>query len=67
MPPFNVIVILLWHSRFGRVLMEWNWNVPACKDCKGRKQFFFATCLPTQLEKNPVFWKVEEEELKNVR
>ena len=45
MLPFNVIVIFLWHSRFGRVLMEWNWNVPACKDCKGRSQYFFATCL----------------------
>ena len=66
MLPFNVIVIFLWHSRFGRVLMEWIRIVPACNG-QGRTQFFFATCLPTQLEKSPVFWKAEQEEIKNVK
>ena len=66
MPPFNVIVIFLWHARFGRVLMEWNWNVPACKDCEGRTHFFIRH-LPTRLEKSPVFWKAEQEEIKNVK
>ena len=33
---------------------------------QGEETVFFRH-LPTQLEKKPVFWKVEEEELKNVR
>ena len=61
MPPFNVIVIFLWHSRFGRVLMEWNRNVPAFKESHS---FLFATCL--ELEKRAVLWKTKKVEIKNV-
>ena len=62
MPPFNVIVIFLWHSRFGRVLMEWNRNVPAFKESHN---FSFATCL--ELEKRPVLWKPKKVEITNVK